>query len=99
MPVLSGNDPWCSRELRRRADGGSTRSRLAMRCEPIASASVTVGSSPSATLVTMMPMAKMKFSQLPLRIARPMVDRTDHPEHERESGDYAADAADLDLER
>ena len=46
--------------------------RLAMRCEPIASASVTVGSSPSGTFATMMPMAKMKFSQNDSPIARPM---------------------------
>ena len=46
--------------------------RFAMRCEPIASASVTVGSSPSGTLATMMPMANMKFAQNGSPIAWPM---------------------------
>ena len=36
--------------------------RLAMRCVAIASDSVTVGSRPSGTLATMMPMAKRTFS-------------------------------------
>ena len=45
--------------------------RFAMRCEPIASASVTVGSSPSGTFATMMPMAKMKVAQNGSPIAWP----------------------------
>ena len=36
--------------------------RLAMRCTPMARDSVTVGSSPSGTKATIMPMAKMKLS-------------------------------------
>ena len=46
--------------------------RLAMRCVAIASDSVTVGSRPSGTLATMMPMAKSRFSQAGSPSAWPM---------------------------
>ncbi len=38
--------------------------RLAMRCVAMASESVTVGSRPSGTLATMMPMANSRFAQI-----------------------------------
>ena len=50
--------------------------RRAMRCVPIARASVTVGSKPSGTLATMMPMAKMKFSQNGSPMNRPTAKNT-----------------------
>jgi len=37
--------------------------RLAIRCVAMASDKVTVGSSPSGTLATMMPIANSRFSQ------------------------------------
>ncbi len=46
--------------------------RLAIRCDAIASASVTVGNSPSGTLATRMPIPKRKLSQKGIFSARPI---------------------------
>ncbi len=62
VPVLSVQmtvaEPSVSTEVRSR----TSALRRAMRCEAMASERVTVGSRPSGTLATMMPMAKRRFS-------------------------------------
>ena len=76
VPVLSLQmtvvDPSVSTEGRWR----TSALRRAMRWVAIASDRVTVGSSPSGTLATMMPMAKMALSQNGRPMARPMPKKT-----------------------
>ena len=73
--------------------------RFAMRCVAIASDSVTVGSRPSGTLATMMPMANSRFSQR--RQAQRLADEEEHARRcrWRQGRDDARQARDLALQR
>ena len=72
--------------------------RFAMRCVAMASDSVTVGSRPSGTLATMMPMANSRFSQNGRPSAWPMRKNTP-PMPRGEHGDDAGQPRDLALQR
>ena len=72
--------------------------RFAMRWVPNASASVTVGSSPSGTFATVTPMANTKRSSRPMP-RNPATTKKSEPRPKRDDSNQARDAAELQLER